>query len=192
VHFSGWEQDAFILTHNQPLLVQKSTTNLLDFTNPCSERMVPPAISQHEVGMRSRVRSCGLVVFLLMFSILVTPAKTLLLDDSDVNSHICLYVGDTLTLKLSSNPSTGYSWGKPDNLLHFRLIASKAQHGSSTNLGAHGFQLFTWHATEPGESSLALNYFRPFEKNSPPMKTFHLSFTVEPRPETKPFATAKP
>jgi len=142
--------------------------------------------------MRSRVRSCRVVVFLLIFSVLVTPAKTLLLDDFDDNSHIYLYVGDTLTLKLSANPSTGYSWGKPDNLLHFRLIASKAQQGSSTNPGAPGFQVFTWHATEPGESALTLNYFRPFEKSTPPVKTFHLSFTVEPRPNTKLSATAKP
>jgi inhibitor of cysteine peptidase len=192
VHFSGWEQDATILTHNHSLLVQKIDESLRLYKTLLRTYGTSLKLVRMRSPMRSKVRSSGIALFLLICTILVTPAKTLLLEDSDDNSHICLYVGDTLTLKLSSNPRTGYSWGKPDNLLHFRLVASKAQQGSSTAPGSPGFQVFTWHATETGESALTMNYFRPFEKNTPPVKTFHLSFTVEPRPVTKTSATAKP
>jgi len=105
--------------------------------------------------------------------------------DSDNNSHLCLYVGDTLSIKLAANPTTGYSWAKPEAFLHLDLIISRSERGSSDRVGAPGFQVFAFKATEPGESALDLNYLRPFEKNTPPAKMFHLWVKIEARPTTK-------
>jgi inhibitor of cysteine peptidase len=123
-------------------------------------------------------------LFVLVFPLFlfVAQGKTLLLDDSDDSSHICMYVGDTLTIKLSSNPTTGYSWGQPQGLANLELLSTKTEQGSSDSMGSPGFQIFSFKATGAGVSTLTLNYFRPFEKNTPPVKTYLLSLTIEPRP----------
>jgi inhibitor of cysteine peptidase len=133
--------------------------------------------------MSFRISRSRFVLLLVVSALVLLGAhgKTLLLDDSDDNSHICLYVGDTLTIKLASNPSTGYSWGKPE-VSHLQMISSDSKEGSSGRAGEPGFQTFSFKATEEGESTFTLSYFRPFEKDTPPVKTFLLFLTIEPRP----------
>jgi inhibitor of cysteine peptidase len=131
------------------------------------------------------------LVLLSPLFLLVTPGKTLLLDDSDNNSHLCLYVGDTLTIKLSSNPSTGYSWGQPE-VSHLQLTSTDSEPGSSKRVGEPGFETFSFKATEAGESTLTLTYFRPFEKDKPPAQTFLLFLTIEERPFVTKGSSAKP
>lgn len=125
-----------------------------------------------------------LALFVLLFPLFlfVAQAKTLLLDDADDNSHICLYVGDTLTIKLPSNRTTGYSWGQPESGAHLELLSTKQEQAATDRVGAPGFQVFSFKATETGVSTLTLNYFRPFEKDTPPVKTFLVSLTIEARP----------
>jgi inhibitor of cysteine peptidase len=143
--------------------------------------------------MRRRIAR-NLLVRLLLFSLLflfATPGKTLLLGDSDDNSHLCLYVGDRLTLKLASNPTTGYRWGEPE-VRHLEVISADSEPGSSERVGSPGFQIFSLKATEAGESTLTLSYVRPFEKDQPPAKTFLLFVTIEERPFVTKDFSAKP
>lgn len=131
---------------------------------------------------RSLVRFLSLCILLLPVSLFVTDAKTLLLDESDDNSHLWLYSGDLLAIRLASNPTTGYSWSNPDSPVNLELLSSKSERGSSDSPGASGFQVFSFKATKPGDSALILTYLRPFEKDTPPVKKFRLTITVEPRP----------
>jgi inhibitor of cysteine peptidase len=103
-----------------------------------------------------------------------------------------MYVGDTLTIKLASNPSTGYNWGQPEGIAHLQLLSARPEPGSSDRVGARGFQIFSFKATEAGESTLSLNYIRPFEKNTPAVKTFLVTLTIEPRPFIANNSPAKP
>lgn len=119
---------------------------------------------------------------LFSFSFFVADAKTILVDESDDSSHICLYTGDVLTIKLVSNPTTGYSWTNSDSPSNLDLLSSKSVPGSADRSGAPGYQTFSFKATKPDHSTLVLNYLRPFEKNTPPVKRFRLTLTVEPRP----------
>jgi inhibitor of cysteine peptidase len=121
------------------------------------------------------VATLGLVLF-------EAHGKTLLLDDSDDNSHLCLYVGDTLTIKLASNPTTGYSWGQLDGAAHLQMLSAEGEHRSADRVGAPGFQTFSLKATEAGNATVTLNYFRPFEKDKPAAKIFLVFVTIEPRP----------
>jgi len=132
-----------------------------------------------------------LALLLLLFPgcLLVTQAKTLLLDDSDDSSHLCLYVGDRVTIKLPSNPTTGYSWGQPQGVVNLELLSTQSEPGASDRVGASSFQIFSFQARQAGVSTLTLNYFRPFEKNTPPRRVYLLSLTIEPRPLV---ATASP
>jgi inhibitor of cysteine peptidase len=138
----------------------------------------------------ARNRLVRLVLLSPLF-LFVTPGKALLLDDSDNNSHLCLYVGDALTIKLASNPTTGYSWGQPE-VSHLQIISTDSERGSSKRVGDPGFQTFSLKATEAGESTLTLTYLRPSEKDKPPAQTFLLFLTIEERPFVTKDSSAKP
>jgi inhibitor of cysteine peptidase len=123
-------------------------------------------------------------VAVLTFVVLamITAGKTTLCDESDNNTRVLLYVGDRLSIRLKSNVTTGYSWNIAELPNTLRAVDSKAESGKSGRVGEPGSQFFTFSARTPGGSTLKLDYFRPFEKDSPPAKTFRLSVTVEPRP----------
>lgn len=107
--------------------------------------------------------------------------KSLVLDELDNGTHICLNVGDTLSIKLKSNPSTGYSWKIEDLSPVLQQIEAKTTPGKKGSLGEPGSQSFTFKANQPGEAELVLNYLRTFEKKTPPARTFSISIKIEPR-----------
>jgi inhibitor of cysteine peptidase len=153
-----------------------------------------PKDSSGEYLMLRQIPHRIVTLFVVTLSLVLFEAqgKTLLLDDSDDNSHLCLYVGDTLTIKLASNPTTGHSWGQPEGAAHLQMLSAEAEHGASDRVGAPGFQTFSFKATEAGNATVTLNYFRPFEKDKPPAKTFLVFVTIEPRPFVTKEASATP
>jgi inhibitor of cysteine peptidase len=107
------------------------------------------------------------------------------LTKSDNNSKVTLKVGDTLSVELASNPSTGYSWqvaqldpkvlqpvGEPE----FNLPS-----GKTPVPGAPGTQTFNFKAVAKGQSPLMLVYVRPWETNVTPTPNdmFTVQVTVE-------------
>jgi inhibitor of cysteine peptidase len=113
---------------------------------------------------------------------LMATGKTMLLDENDNNTRVVLYVGDIVSLKLKSNMTTGYGWNTKDLPSSLLQIDSKAEPGKEGRAGAAGLQTFAFKAVAPGECTLQLNYFRRFEKDTPPAKTFHLLLSIEARP----------
>jgi inhibitor of cysteine peptidase len=128
-------------------------------------------------------------VIVLPLLLAMTPdlnSKTILLDESDNNTRVVLYVGDSLAIKLKSNVTTGYSWDVANLPSSLQQLGSKTEPGKSGRVGEPGFQTFTFKSTMPGDYDLQLNYSRPFEKNSRPAKTYHLSLSIEPRSGSPP------
>ena len=77
-----------------------------------------------------------------------------------------LKVGETFTLKLASNPTTGYDWyiKSADG-----VTVEKEYKAKVTNpqvCGAGGTAIFTVTAEEAGDYTVVLNYERCFEKDS--------------------------
>jgi inhibitor of cysteine peptidase len=123
------------------------------------------------------------VLFLLVLADSPQPScKTMFLDESDSNTRVVLYVGDTITVRLKSNITTGYSWSPAALPASLHQTDRKTEPGKSGRAGEPGFQSFTFTATAVGESTLHLNYARPFEKNSPPARTFTVTISIEPKP----------
>jgi predicted secreted protein len=108
----------------------------------------------------------------------IVSAKTLLLDDQDNNSHLCLNPGDTILLKLKSNVTTGYSWSVTSATGAVEQVSSDREGPADAPVGASGFQIFKFTAKSSGEGALELKYFRPFEKDKPAAKTFSVSVKV--------------
>ena len=86
------------------------------------------------------------------------------LTDSDSGGGFTLRVGDTLVVRLTSNPTTGYSWnlagGAPATL---QLLGQpNFERPSNGLIGASGVQIYKFKVVGSGSNVLRLLYQRPF------------------------------
>jgi predicted secreted protein/putative hemolysin len=107
-----------------------------------------------------------------------------MLTDSDKGSNVSLKVGDTLTVELKSNPSTGYSWhvSANDETVLQQVGEPQFDLGNQTPVpGAGGTQTFTFKAVGKGKTTLTLLYTRPWETTVTPTPddTWSVNVTVE-------------
>jgi inhibitor of cysteine peptidase len=120
-----------------------------------------------------------IVLSLLMATLAATLcAKTLFLEESDNNTHLCLNLGDTLMIKLPSNVTTGYSWTITTPAATLEQLVSDRERAKDAPVGAGGFQTFRFTAKSAGDATLELKYFRPFEKDKPAAKTYKITVSV--------------
>ena len=97
-------------------------------------------------------------------------------DDEDDGKDIDLPKGDTLVLRLKSNPSTGYTWAIKGDPSPLRLVKSSTKKNAQTShsAGAPVTQEFRLTAVSAGMASLTLEYRRPWEYNVAPARTFNV------------------
>jgi predicted secreted protein/putative hemolysin len=106
------------------------------------------------------------------------------LTESDNDKPVTLKVGDTLTVQLNSNPSTGYSWKVISDNADILEQVGEPQFslGDKTPVpGAGGTETFTFLAKAKGTTTLTLLYSRPWETNTTPtpQNTWTAQVTVE-------------
>ena len=105
------------------------------------------------------------------------------LTKKDSGRTLHLDKGDTFTVLLVSNPTTGYSWkfGNPpfdDKVMIVR--EDKFIPPENKELcGAPGKHSLTFLAKGSGRTDLQLIYVRPWEKNKPPAQEFNLTVIVK-------------
>ena len=124
-----------------------------------------------------------LVVFLLPFllsSCAWLPNREYTVEMKDSGSTLHLHPGDQFTILLEGNPTTGYLWriAAPydENVI---ILRGDRYISPSTELcGAPGQRNLTFVAESSGRTGLKLVYDRPWEKNQPPEKEFHLMVLV--------------
>ena len=115
-------------------------------------------------------------------------SRTLVLSEADDGSRIYVAKGDVLTVRLSSNVTTGYGWfvaqaaagvlQSPDPPAYQPPAASQP--------GAGGAQTFTIPVIASGAGWLQLVYRRPFEKDAPPARTWSVFVAAADVPEPDP------
>ncbi len=122
--------------------------------------------------------------FVLGMSVLVVLAlgagaalagRTVTVGASSNGKSLKLEKGDRLVVRLRGNPSTGYRWdlvGLPGSL---RRTGSSFEQSKSTPpmVGQGGTFVFRFVA-KPGKGTLRLVYHRPWQKSTPPLRTFAL------------------
>ncbi len=123
--------------------------------------------------------------FSALFALLVLLAscagRGIKIDESANGSEVTLRQGDTLTLKIEGNPTTGYTWAISEVDETILSIAGEAEYKSGSLLiGAGGVYTFTFKAAAPGTTPLKLIYYRSFEEGVPPVETFEVNVNVEP------------
>lgn len=104
-------------------------------------------------------------------------------DAKPTPTRLLVITGEETAIYLRSIPSTGYQWtvtpAKGSGILSLdkgAWVPSKA--GVP---GAPGWQVFRTKATDEGLTTLTFQYARPFDKNTPPARTFVLVVRAEPK-----------
>jgi len=89
-------------------------------------------------------------------------------------------VGDTFTVTLDSNGTTGYAW-ETDYDESFLELVSSAYIGPDTDLvGAGGSEEFVFKALRQGTTELTLNYRRAWEEGVDPIERRIYNVTISP------------
>ena len=93
-----------------------------------------------------------------------------------------LPVGETLTVRLASNPSTGYSWVLAENAgnaLKQSKRSFEPKQSVDRVVGAGGVDVWQFEAVSAGQHTLRLEYRRPWEKDVAPLYVSVYKVTVK-------------
>jgi inhibitor of cysteine peptidase len=129
-----------------------------------------------------RIFQPALMLFLLLsLGACSNPQGTGALTEKDNGRTVMLKVGDTLSVQLPGNPSTGYSWEPANADLKILTLVGEpefiAQNPGET--GSGGTVTLRFKATGAGQEPLKLVYHRSWEKDVAPLKTFEVSVVVQ-------------
>lgn len=110
-------------------------------------------------------------------------AATTIITGADKGGTVHLKVGDQLTLRLKSNPTTGYMWYVHPHSTPLLKLLHQAQIGpvgpsTRQSLGRPGLQVFTFEARRSGEGDLLLHYVRSWEKPTPDEEQFQIHVVI--------------
>ena len=100
-----------------------------------------------------------------------------------INRPIEVEVGRKFSIALESRPVTGYRWRfiHPLDEKILELVGSEYKGPEDERIGAGGEEVLTFRAVSQGETTIALGYGRPWERNVPPTKTRTFAVVVGPR-----------
>jgi predicted secreted protein len=127
------------------------------------------------------------VLFLVSGGMVPARADAVQLNEDNNNQAVALDQGSVMELSLPGNPTTGFSWSlaeTPDqNILvetsHFYITPALA-------IGSGGGDHWVFRAAGAGTARLNLVYSRPWEKSTPPAKTYSLVIGVNSAPAPAP------
>ena len=109
-----------------------------------------------------------------------SPPPALTVTQADAGKPVTLSVGQRLTVHLSAQLGTGYSWVAASDSTPLLKFENSSALGSADMPGGAQLQELVFTATGAGQGTLNLEYRQPWVKNTPPSKTYSLSVTVAP------------
>jgi inhibitor of cysteine peptidase len=122
-----------------------------------------------------------LLIGLMMVTVLsACGAKTVKITADNNGQTITLKQGETLSLSINGNPTTGYGWEVSEVDANILASAGEADYKSDSNLvGAGGTYTFKFTAENAGTTALKLKYWRSFEPDVAPIDVFEITVIVE-------------
>jgi inhibitor of cysteine peptidase len=107
-------------------------------------------------------------------------AETKVITDADKASEVHLKVGDTLEVRLKSNPSTGYVWYvRKESTPLLKLDHQSTTEPADSAPGRPIVQVFTFQPRHAGNGTLLLHYIRSWENPDPNEVRFTVRIVVE-------------
>jgi inhibitor of cysteine peptidase len=107
--------------------------------------------------------------------------KTMVVTENRNGQAVNVRVGDEVVIQLSAQMGTGYSWqlraGEGKIAVPQGEPELKSTPGQAP--GAAEQQVFRFKIQAPGNTTVQLQYVRPWEKNQPPRKTFQVTLHAQ-------------
>jgi len=105
---------------------------------------------------------------------------TVILQKGDHGKEITLKRGEVFEIRLEGTGGTGYGWYVRDlDTGHLDLLGEKTKVGSAGRLGGPVLGLWTFRAKEPGNTEIAMDYYRPWEGIQKAAEHFRVRITIE-------------
>jgi inhibitor of cysteine peptidase len=130
-------------------------------------------------------------LFCLLACMVSLPARharaeepSVVLSELDDGKTVDAVAGKTVLIKLTGNPTTGYSWvvAKVDGPGVQQVGGVAYKTGGGPGVGEGGTFLATFSVAAKGQAKIILEYRRPWEKDKPPAKTFAVTIQVKGNP----------
>lgn len=125
----------------------------------------------------------GLAILALVAAVLAPQAclaATRMISGADNGSEVHLKRGETLELRLKSNPSTGYMWQvQPGSTPLMKLVRQSQTKAKELGVGRPIEQIFFFKAARSGEGVLQLHYVRSWEKSAHGEERFEIHVFIE-------------
>ena len=133
------------------------------------------------------VRRFDALFFLFLLAVLAFAlhpqrsfAATKVVTDDDKGSDVEIKLGDTLEVRLASNPSTGYMWYvHPKSTALLKLTGLTQTDAAEPGVGRPIVQVFTFQPKRAGDVILLLRYARAWEKPALGEEQFTLHVVIE-------------
>jgi inhibitor of cysteine peptidase len=92
---------------------------------------------------------------------------------SKTDDEIVTSVGDTFSIELEGNPTTGYEWEPQldDEMLRF---VERHYQPAGTGIGGGGKEIFTFQPVKSGRTFVAFEYKRPWDATPAEKQNFQL------------------
>ena len=137
----------------------------------------------HNPGMSLVLLFLFLIVPVMLLTVSSCKTQAGIYTMENNGQTVTLARGDTLTLKLESNPTTGYGWQLTEDMDGSVASLEKTEYRQSEKaeemVGSGGYEYFYFRAGSPGSTYIVLNYARPWEEGVEPIDVFKLSVVVE-------------
>jgi len=110
----------------------------------------------------------------------MVPGTEIVLGREATGHYIEAVVGQTITVRLAGNPTTGFGWAAlpPDDPAVAAVGGGEYQQNPADagRVGAGGTYIFRFRAEQPGAAKLVIQYRRPWEPG--PTEVFHVLVRV--------------
>ena len=118
------------------------------------------------------------IVLLIALAACSGPAAKL--EQADNGKTVDLKTGDTFTVSLEGNPTTGYSWEVAGIEPAIVELVGEPDYKSDSNLiGSGGMFKFTFKTVAPGTSNVKLVYHRAWEEEIAPLYEYGVVVNVK-------------
>jgi predicted secreted protein len=105
---------------------------------------------------------------------------------TNINKQIEVKAGDTITITLDSNATTGFSWTEQAVISDTKILTQTAHQyiepkieGDTSLAGMGGSEEWTFKSNQTGTVKVNLSYDRPWEGGEKGVRTFELTVIVK-------------
>ena len=91
----------------------------------------------------------------------------------DPNQLVRVAAGEQFAIALAGNPSTGYTWQAGVDPRHLELLSQRFE-AAGEGVGSGGQEVFEFRALTTGETGIACEYRRPWDREARDAKRFQI------------------